>query len=297
MYWLYFIKHVALIFTRTPFPLTLWTRLHIAVTYIGIKCKEIILVKLFHIPIRNERTIYPEMTFRFYAYTQFVSLFEDIFIQHHYYHPILHNKNITVVDGGAHMGMFTAYCNWINDSVRVIAYEADPTTFGLLQYNVQTNNWKKTKCINAALAGKKGKAWFYYDEEFPASFVSSLTPERGFGGKVKVNCAPLSTILGSLSIDYVKLDIEGAEYVVLDELSKKKLLSKTSVYAIEFHHNIPGKTEYMSSILRKLAQGGFTYSISAQRPSEQLGYQDVFVSAVKRFKTPKVKMVSSVLRA
>ena len=280
MYWANFIKNIIQIFRGFPFPITLWARLHIAITYIRIKVKEVVLVKLFKFSPKKETLFYPTLTMEFFAYTQFVSLFEDIFINHQYYHPILHKKNVTVVDGGAHMGMFSAYCNWINETVRIVAYEADPVMNSLCNKNAVSNSWKKTKCINAALSGKKGKRWFYFDQEFPGSFMSSISKERGLGGKVTVPCLPLSPLLRKRKLDYIKLDIEGAEYEVLQNLAQKRLLMKVDVFTVEFHHNIE-KIERLSKALKDLSTHGFIFSFDAKKPSKLFAFQDILVYAEK----------------
>lgn len=274
----YFFKNIIQIIRGFPFPITLWARLNIALTYITIKVKEMFLVKLFKLALKKETLYYPALTMEFFAYTQFVSLFEDIFINHQYYHPILHKKNITVVDGGAHMGMFSAYCNWINDTVHIVAYEADPVMNSLCNKNAVYNSWKKTTCINAALTGKKGKRWLYYDQAFPGSFMSSILKERGLGGKVIVPCLPLSPLLRKRKLDYIKLDIEGAEYEVLQNLAQKRQLQKAHVLTVEFHHNI-SHTEHLSKALKELTANGFIFSLDTKKPSKLFTFQDILVYA------------------
>ncbi len=279
MYGVRFVKHCIAIFTNNPLSLTLWTRLHILASYLIMKVKEVFLVKLFHVALQSERLAYPPLTMHFYAYTQFVSLFEDIFIDHLYYHPVLRKRGVRIAVGGAHMGMFSAYCHWINTTAHVTAFEADPVTFSLLETNVHRNGWTQTKCVNAALAGKKGSAWFYFDPVFPGSFVSSLIQERGLGGKKRVSTVKLSSYYHKKPFDFVKLDIEGAEYDVLRDLVKSRMLHKTDVYVVEFHHNIRGRTEQLTTALQLFVHNGFTYIIAAEKPSAQNEYQDIFVSA------------------
>jgi FkbM family methyltransferase len=246
------------------------------------KTKEFFLVRLLHISLRREQLAYPPLTMHFYAYTQFVSLFEDIFIDHLYYHPVLRKRGARIAVGGAHMGMFSAYCHWMNTTAHITAFEADPVTFSLLTTNAEQNGWTKTTCINAALAGTKGSAWFYFDPTFPSSFVSSMFQERGLGGKKRIQTVTLSSHYRTHVFDYVKLDIEGAEYAVLRDLIRTHVFHKTKVYIIEFHHNISKQKEQFSRALTELAQYGFIYSLRSEKPANLFQYQDVMVYAEKR---------------
>lgn len=261
---------------RSPFYIPFTVKFEIFLQYTYIKWKELVLVKLFKVPLRSERLIHPKISMTFYSYTQFVSLYEDIFIHHLYYHPILHNKNVGIIVGGAHMGMFTAYCKWLNDSARIIAFEADPDTYALLAHNTKINKWKKAKCLNLALSDKKGTSWFYYDSSFPASFVSSLYKQRGLGGKRKVKLTRLSPFIKKYKIDYVKLDIEGAEYAVLKELVRSRNLKKATVYIIEFHHNM-SRNEQLSEALNTFSTNGYTYVLESKKPIKNNSFQDVMV--------------------
>ena len=61
---------------------------------------------------------------------------------------------------------------------------------------------------------------------------------------------------GHKQIDLLKLDIEGSEYEVLDELLKERLAVRQ--ICVEYHHNIvPGisRTQSVWSILRLKARG------------------------------------------
>lgn len=86
-----------------------------------------------------------------------------------------------------------------------------------------------------------------------------------FQNEVIVPCKRLKTIMqenGHYSIDLLKIDIEGFEYTVLEDLMREKLDIKQIV--VEFHHNFKGigneKTE--NAISKLIAIGYDLFSIS-----------------------------------
>lgn len=100
-------------------------------------------------------------------------------------------------------------------------------------------------------------------------FVShSVIPShRGSVATIEAPVQRLTTILDTLGhrrIDLLKMDIEGMEYKVLDDLLSTSVLPKQLL--IEFHHRFPGvgpsRTE---SALRQLHEAG--YRIFAYSPS------------------------------
>jgi len=66
------------------------------------------------------------------------------------------------------------------------------------------------------------------------------------GEKLSIKTTSLSDLLdkaGKPRCDILKMDIEGAEYEVLDELIKSKQLALADQILIEFHHNVTHHTE------------------------------------------------------
>ena len=231
---------------------------------------------------QTTHTTFQNLTVYCYSYAQLFSLYEDVFIRKEYA-PYKISSAKTIIDGGAHIGMASLFFAQQFPNAHIIAFEPDPDTFALLKKNIIQNNLSsQIKPVNAALSSKKGKALFYFDASFPGSTISSLSKKRHFKTAKQVQTMPLSSFI-SKPIDIVKLDVEGAETVVLNDLLKhKKLHLLTNIY-IEFHHNVSADNT-LGPFLQSLEMNGFTYQLTTalQSPFDKNTFQDVLIYAFRK---------------
>ena len=82
----------------------------------------------------------------------------------------------------------------------------------------------------------------------------------------------------------MKMDIEGAETLVIEELSKKNKLKLIKQMVIEYHHHIDPKDDKFSKILRILEENDFGYKISStlKSPLNREKFQDILIYAYKK---------------
>jgi FkbM family methyltransferase len=90
-----------------------------------------------------------------------------------------------------------------------ICIEANPNIFKNLKSN------RKAICVNACLADKAGEVYFRMAGEF-----GEVVPKNNFDGSdIKMQTIPLEKVLvdnnAPYSIDYLSIDIEGSEEIVL----------------------------------------------------------------------------------
>ncbi|MCZ6517519.1 MAG: FkbM family methyltransferase [Gammaproteobacteria bacterium] len=83
--------------------------------------------------------------------------------------------------------------------------------------------------------------------------------ESGRHDGIKVPAKSISSIMATLghdSVDIIKLDIEGAEYEVLEDLLSEKIRPRHLL--VEFHHRFPGIGKSMTTaIVRQLRLNGY----------------------------------------
>jgi FkbM family methyltransferase len=138
----------------------------------------------------------------------------------------------------------------------------DPSPTGLETMAKAENQIPQFKFQPVALAGRCGTL----------KFTPPQNPEEGSwfaqSGKtatLEVPCKNLSTLMrenGHEHIDLLKIDIEGAEYEVLEDLLRHRLRVKQ--IAVEFHHGmLPGirRSQSVRLIIRLLTAG---YKLLAQ---------------------------------
>jgi FkbM family methyltransferase len=133
-------------------------------------------------------------------------------------------KGDVVIDCGAHIGCFTKYASL--KEANVIAIEPEYENFALLKEN--TEGFDNLKIINAVLYNGK-KARFLVDSK--RSDLHKVDRK----GKL-VNTIKLDSIVDFFKIkriDFLKMDIEGAEYEVLKGF---KNITKVRQLSIEWHY-------------------------------------------------------------
>jgi len=118
-----------------------------------------------------------------------------------------------VVDGGAHVGTFTAMA--AGTAQQVLAVEAHPTTAALLRGNVARNHLENVEVVEAALWPERGTVSFQAEGQ---SSSASVIGAGESAGDVEVTTLTLDDLVAEHGpIDLLKLDVEGAEHRLLHE--------------------------------------------------------------------------------
>jgi FkbM family methyltransferase len=162
---------------------------------------------------------------------------------------ITHNS--VVADVGANFGNFTQKIATQCTVDMVYAFEADTHNFNTLHDNVAS--LKNVKIINAAVSDHVGKIDVYEGNGTPETCnilgINSL--QTNFTHKDRVRCTvPCATMdyifLEKLKepINFVKIDVEGAEVMVLDGC--KKIMKNLDHLLVEVHN------EYTFREIRKM---------------------------------------------
>lgn len=153
-------------------------------------------------------------------------------------------KMHTVVDVGAHIGIFTCLAAIYAD--RVIAIEPSPDNFSLLKQNIKLNGFNNVIPIQIALSDKNGTSTFFLSEY--GTGVHSLIPFNT-NNVIAVKTCTMERLFEIYELDkvsFLKMDCEGCEYNVLK--SSRELFSKIDQIAMESHH---GYTEEIAELLAK----------------------------------------------
>jgi len=141
------------------------------------------------------------------------------------------------VDAGAHIGFYTLLlAKLVGLQGKVFAFEPLPWNFGALSENVHINNCTQVELINKALLDHacELQANVPGGEPLPGS-VSFSTPN---GSKhVRATAVALDDFLGDAEqpVQFIKIDVEGAESLVLKGASKA-IEKNHPAMMIEVHH-------------------------------------------------------------
>jgi len=213
--------------------------------------------------------------------TTLAYLYREIFARQNYLFQA-GNDSPVIFDCGANLGMATLYFKWLYPKARIEAFEPDPTTFELLEKNVSSNHLTDVIANNCALWDGNGSVDFFVDSVNPGSLRMSTDLSRNGGKRIQVASRKLSEFVQG-QVDFLKLDVEGAEQRVLCDLVTSGKIKFIREMAIEYHHHIGKQRSCLANFLRLLEDSGFEYQIQASlfQASSKGIFQDVLIRAYR----------------
>ena len=149
-----------------------------------------------------------------------------------------------VVDIGAHMGRYTIISSKrVGTNGKVIAIEAHPGNFEMLNRNIKLNQLTNVIPLNYAVYSKETKIKLYIPGEESGYTVYNTIMSNRAGTEdkfVEVNANTLDCLLQlnqirEEEVNWVKIDVEGAEFEVLKGATNVLSKSKDIALLIEVH--------------------------------------------------------------
>jgi FkbM family methyltransferase len=158
-----------------------------------------------------------------------------------------------VVDIGAHMGRYTIISSKrVGANGKVVAIEAHPINFEMLKSNIKLNQLTNVIPLNYAAYSKETKIKLYLPDEesgytmhhsIMSNYVFTKYKDKTEDKFVEVSANTLDYLLQLneiTDVNWVKIDVEGAEFEVLKGASNVLSKSKDIALLIEVH----GKDTY-----------------------------------------------------
>ena len=186
-------------------------------------------------------------------------------------------KPIQVIDCGANIGVSLLYIKIRAPRAQVICFEPNPPARAVLEKNIEANNWgKEVQVFTYALGKEKGTMNFYVDEREVTSSGGSIAHYlKNKNRKLDSYAVEVDTLSHYIDgpVDFLKMDIEGSEFDVLEELVSQQTLRHIAAIQLEYHY-MPGFfTRPLSEILVLLESGGFNTFIESNTPPHAIvGY-------------------------
>jgi len=184
---------------------------------------------------------------------------KEIFIDEIYKFQCEKNDPI-ILDCGSNYGTSIVYFKQLYPDAKIIGVEADPKIFKILKKNIHQRNFKNVTLINKAMSNKNGPIQFY-SEGADGGRVHALSESIGTH---EVETLSLDDIVEG-EIDFLKMDIEGAE---TDVLVTSKKLDQVKQLFIEYHSFVD-ETQKLGELLSCLTQNKFRYYIHTQFCTKQ----------------------------
>jgi FkbM family methyltransferase len=203
----------------------------------------------FFCPINVNKDDFINMTIR-----------EEEIIQH--FQPC---RGDIVVDIGAHIGRYALIASKrVGENGRVVAIEANPDNFQMLNSNVELNQLTNVKSLNCAVYSQETKIKLYLaGERTGQTIYNTIMVERANEGRekfVEINANTLDYLLQLQSIsevNWIKIDVEGAEYEVLRGATSIISHSKDISLLIEVHNLSGSNTTLYEPIVEFLKKYNF----------------------------------------
>jgi FkbM family methyltransferase len=177
----------------------------------------------------------------------------------------------TVVDVGAALGDFSVQAKRDFGVSRVIAVEPAPSAIALLRRNLARNRSHDVEVVGKALSDSPGDAWLDVSGT-PLSMATS--PAQQHDRQVRVEAITLSMLYDQLGIercDLIKLDCEGAEFILLGDGSND-FLTRTDRVVLEFHESPAVGGHDRRTLVSTLTNAGFEVEVFENKVHRDLGF-------------------------
>lgn len=208
-------------------------------------------------------------------------IFTEVFINNDYY-TRSRIADPFIIDCGANIGMATVYFKLLYPSAKILSFEPNPYCFEVLTQNVKENDFGNVTLVKAGCGKEAGPVTFHVNPGFsPMSSVDgSRNPEAE---AIDVEIVKLSDHINR-PVDIFKMDIEGGEWDVMDDLVSTGKIEMIDRMFIEYHHRIGSPEVKFGKFLQILEDAGYTYSLTTNMNLDRRFtgvFQDVMIYAVK----------------
>jgi FkbM family methyltransferase len=175
-----------------------------------------------------------------------------------------------IIDGGANIGLASIYFKKLYPNAEIVAFEPDIDIFSILKLNIKAFNFKGFKLVNKGLWNVE-KHLSFKSEGADAGLLGEFDNTISEDNQVEVTS--LRPYL-SKTVDFLKLDIEGAETVVLKDIAED--LDKVARIFVEYHSFV-GQEQSLNEIIEILKEANFRLYISSPGISSKSPFVNIKV--------------------
>lgn len=173
--------------------------------------------------------------------------------------------NMTVIDIGANIGLYSVIAGEKASQGRVFSYEPENENFSILTENIKKNNLNNITAFKIALSNTQGTRSLYFTEDNRGTH--SFADNRNTNWSISVNTDTLDNSLSMIippvtNVDIIKMDVEGAEPLVFEGI--KNIISKNPhlILFMEFYPKaIIRLGQSPTKFLETLSSLGFSISL------------------------------------
>lgn len=195
-------------------------------------------------------------TIKFEHHNEFLHSIDEIFLKEIYKTDFGKIKNPYIIDCGANIGLSVLYFLKNYPQSKILAFEPDEKNYAILKENIADMKEANVEIRQEAV----------WNEDTIINFVDEGTQSSRINSELsnssdnisKVKAIRLKNIISD-RIDLLKLDIEGAEYDVLVDISDK--LKDIERIFLEYHGSFKDAPK-LETILSIMTANNFSYYIT-----------------------------------
>lgn len=180
-------------------------------------------------------------------------------IKTHVYNFVADNDQPYILDCGANVGVSIIYFKQQYPKAKIIAFEPDKKIFSILSKNIDTRSYDDVSLVNKGLWNTEGTIQFIAEGADGGSIIQDKNGSPDKSQIAEIETTSLRKYLNT-KVDFLKIDIEGAESVVLEDC--QDLLQNVQRIFIEYHSRV-NESQRLDFILNILVKNGFRYYIES----------------------------------
>lgn len=209
--------------------------------------------RLKNMGLANGQCYYDFGDRRIFAPSNAAGVFVEMFAEEAYEQVWRPQEGDTVLDIGAYVGMFSIKASRaVGPTGKVVAIEPSPENYELLKQNCE--GLDNVIPIKKAIWSSNGTERLYYSRT-PAA--NSLVV--AWANYIEVETITLDNLIDELGIgrvDFIKLDVEGAELAVLK--GAKETMARGTRMVIAAYHTAPNGEAEIGQVAELLGQANYT---------------------------------------
>lgn len=206
---------------------------------------------------------YSDTTFKFYVIGKY---------GYKYWNHILNvNYPFQFIDIGSNQGLYAIGASKNENCIKSYAFEPILNTFHLLKKNLKLNKIFKCEAYNLGISNSDGLTNMNYDPYH--SGAASIASNNSYKStKISIiNHSKLNEIIDDKIPILIKIDVEGHEYVVINEILKTKFTNNIK----EIYFEMDERWASYDDIIKLLSSNGFT---KFEKSKENSIHYDVLAS-------------------
>ncbi len=189
-------------------------------------------------------------TISFYSPTELLHGLKEIFVDE------IYKQNLPatpfIIDCGANIGLSVIYMKNLYPMATILAFEPDERNFELLNKNIQNFRFEQVEIRREAVWIENTILQFASEGSMSSRINNGIS-----GNTIPVKAIRLKDYLNK-PVDFLKIDIEGAEFKVMNDISGQ--LHFVNHLFLEYHGTFEQNAE-LSQLFALLVEKDFTYYI------------------------------------